>query len=141
MIVMNKRLIITLLAFTLAFLFVGCAKSEVPDPTEFADTTYIYENKGAGGQFSVILKSDGTFLYYEGLDSDYVALGNWTVEDNKICLKDNEEDGHSLVNYFKYEDGNLVFVKKNSTGFLYVDVKNGDIFKPMTVSEDTTQLQ
>ena len=139
MIVMNKKLIITLLAFLLAILMVGCGKNNIPDPVKFADTTYIYEGEGYGGQFSLSIKSDGTYFYYEGLDSDYIAIGEWTVEGNKIRLADNEADGHPFVNYFKFDEGKLVFVKKNSTGFLYVDVKNGDCFKPVTFPEEATQ--
>lgn len=133
-----KKLTISILALFLAFLTVGCA-SNVPDPSKFAETTYVYEGTGAGGQFSITIKEDGTFLYYEGLDSDYIAFGEWTVEGNKIRLEDNEQDGHHFVNYFKFENGKLVFVKKNSTGFLYVDVADGDKFKPVTYSADTTQ--
>ncbi len=136
---MNKKLIITVLAFLLPVILVGCGKNDIPDPVKFADTTYIYEGKGHGGQFSLTIKSDGTFFYYEGLDSDYIAVGQWTVEGNKIRLADEETDGHTFVNYFKFDEGKLVFVKKNSTGFLYVDVKNGDCFKPATFPEEATQ--
>ncbi len=134
-----KKLFISIFTLFLALLTVSCAKNEIPDPAEFTENTYVYEKKGAGGQFSITIKSDGTFLYYEGLDSDYIAIGEWTLEGNKIRLADSEKDGHPFVNYFEFEDGKLIFVKKNSTGFLHVDVENGDKFRPVTFPEDTTQ--
>lgn len=123
---MAKKLISILLIIIMIPSIAGCAKA--PEPADFADKIYIYKGKGAGGQFAVTLYGDGTFWYYEGLESSYIGNGKWSVENDLICLTDDTDDGSQIINYFRFEDGELVYSKKTSTGFTYVELADGATF-------------
>ena len=103
-------------------LFLGCTAGNVP----VSDRLYTWEHDGFGGDFTITLYADGTFSYYEGMLSSYIGAGTWTEENRIITLKDNT--GLVLVNHFRFDDGDLIFMEENSDNFLYVDVRNGDRF-------------
>ena len=103
-------------------LFLGCTAGNVP----VSDRLYTWEHDGFGGVFTITLYADGTFSYYEGMLSSYIGAGTWTEENRIITLKDNT--GLVLVNHFRFDDGDLIFMEENSDNFLYVDVRNGDRF-------------
>ena len=103
-------------------LFLGCTAGNVP----VSDRLYTWEHDGFGGYFTITLYADGTFSYYEGMLSSYIGAGTWTEENRIITLKDNT--GLVLVNHFRFDDGDLIFMEENSDNFLYVDVRNGDRF-------------
>ncbi len=84
---------------------------------------YVYEQDGFGGKFSVTLKNDGSFTYYEGALSSYIGGGTWTAEKETVVLKDGDR-----TFCFAIERGALVFVADRSDTFLYVDVQDGDRF-------------
>ncbi len=103
-------------------LFLGCTAGNAP----VSDRLYTWEHDGFGGDFTITLYADGTFSYYEGMLSSYIGAGTWTEENRIITLKDNT--GLVLVNHFRFDDGDLIFMEENSDNFLYVDVRNGDRF-------------
>lgn len=103
-------------------LFLGCTAGNVP----VSDRLYTWEHDGFGGDFTITLYADGTFSYYEGMLSSYIGAGTWTEENRIITLKDNT--GLVLVNHFRFDNGDLIFMEENSDNFLYVDVRNGDRF-------------
>lgn len=90
--------------------------------------TYVYENEGIMGSFTITLYDDGTFTYYEGNASSYFGTGTWKQDGSTITLTDNEIAGYSLVNHFKLDGTELVFSEQNSSNFIYVKVKNGEKF-------------
>ena len=90
--------------------------------------TYVYENEGILGSFQITLFEDGTFTYYEGNASSYYGTGTWKQDGSTITMTDNELAGYSLVNHFKLDGTNLVYIEKNSSNFIYVKVKTGEKF-------------
>ena len=90
--------------------------------------TYVYENEGLMGNFTIKLYDDGTFTYYEGSASSYFGTGTWKQDGSTITLSDNEIAGYGLVNHFKLNGADLEFVEQNSSNFIYVKVKNGEKF-------------
>ncbi len=90
--------------------------------------THVYENEGILGSFTITLYDDGTFTYYEGNASSYFGTGTWKQDGSTITLSDNEIAGYGLVNHFKLDGTDLVFVEQNSSNFIYVKVKNGEKF-------------
>ena len=90
--------------------------------------TYVYENEGILGSFQITLFDDGTFTYYEGNASSYFGTGTWKQDGSTITLTDNELAGYSLVNHFKLDGTDLVYIEKNSSNFIYVKVKTGEKF-------------
>lgn len=90
--------------------------------------TYVYENEGILGSFAITLYDDGTFTYYEGNASSYFGVGTWKQDGDLITMTDDDEAGCGLVNHFKLEGTDLVFVEQNSYNFIYVKVANGEKF-------------
>jgi len=90
--------------------------------------TYVYENEGILGSFQITLFEDGTFTYYEGNASSYFGVGTWKQDGDLITMTDDDEAGCGLVNHFKLNGSDLVFIEKNSSNFIYVKVKTGEKF-------------
>ena len=132
-----KKISLFFLAVLSVLLIVLSGCTEAPSVEEFAGFTYIYEGDDAVGQFAITINENGTFSYFEGAASSYIGVGEWTVEENKICLTDRD---NPLVNYFRFKDGKLVFIEKNSTNFTYVKVSDGDTFRSLS-SPDTTNSE
>ena len=95
--------------------------------------TYVWEKPGAGGNFTVTLFEDGTFQYYAGFYSSYIGLGDWTLEDGIVTLRDH--GGYDFVFRFSVQDGELRYLKEGSDQFMYVNVEDGDRFIPAETAE------
>ena len=61
---MKKEWKCCLAALGLALVLGGCSKAITAE--DLAGKTYEYEKEGFGGNFTIQLKEDGTFTYYEG---------------------------------------------------------------------------
>lgn len=122
----RKAIHLSILIFISVLLFTGCADSV--QESDIVDKTYVYEKDGFGGEFVITINGDGTFSYYEGALSSYMATGKWTLEEDTLQLSDDEDMGSSLVNYFKVDGNDLIYLSENSSNFLYVQVADGDIF-------------
>lgn len=90
--------------------------------------TFVYEGEGFGGDFSIEIKEDGSFSYYEGALSSYIGMGKWTLDGDILCLSDSERGGMPLVNYFRVDENDLVFLAEDSSGFAIVEVSEGERF-------------
>lgn len=108
-----------------ALLFTVCADSSAGE-TDIADKTYVYERDGFGGDFTIQINDDGTFLYSEGVLSSHMGVGKWTLEENILTLS--EDGGYSPVNHFEVDGENLIFISVNSSNFFHVKVANGEKF-------------
>ena len=107
--------------------------------------TYVYENEGFVGslsRFTITLYDDGSYTYNEGSASSYFGVGTWKQDGSIITLTDNELAGGNLVNHFKLDGTDLVYIEKDSSNFIYVKVKTGEkfhctgeIFKQINVFE------
>ena len=101
------------------------ATQSVPNENLFGK--YIYEKDGCGGSFTIDIKSDGTFFYYEGGLSSHVGVGEWTLAGDVICIDDSSVY-HEHKHYFKIEEDHLAFIEEESNNFIYVKVKDGERF-------------
>lgn len=115
---LSLLLLFSVLIITLS----ACSEPKNPDAPI---GKYIYEGEGFGGDFTLTIKADGTFNYYEGWLSSYIATGEWTLDKNILCLKD---EGYPFTNYFEVKDDQLVFIEEESSNFLYMDIKDGENF-------------
>lgn len=102
----------------------GCGSS-VNYEEAVAGKTFYYENDGFGGTFSIQLKEDGSFEYYEGSLSSYMAHGKWSISDDTLTLEDTD---YQIVNHFQIDGDKLRFLAKDSSNFMYVQVKDGETF-------------
>ncbi len=108
--------------------------------------TYLYDGEGILGSFTITLYDDKTFTYYEGMASSYLGMGTWSQEGDVVTLTDDTQSGYGLINHFRLEGNDLIFIEEDSANFIYVKVRNGDefhwtgeAFKP--INEADEQLQ
>ena len=138
-----KKILAIMFALTIVFGVIGCSNSKEITKDEIADKVYVYEGEGAGSEFYIMLRSDGTFQYYAGMLSSYIGMGTWEIdEDNIICMNDNmthKIDGTEFVrtNYFLSIGNELTWIADGSDNFLYVKVEDGEKFfvQQFTISE------
>ena len=123
---MKKTALCLAILFCLTIL-TACGKTEkVYTAEDVAGQIYTYEKDGFGGPFTISIFEDGSFQYYVGLLSSYIGLGEWTVEDGILTLKDNT--GLDYVNLFRIGEDMLIFLEEGSTGTMYLDMEDGDRF-------------
>lgn len=126
-----KKMIACALITACLFSMTACSQSkeESEDIQDIiVNKTFVYEKKGFGGKFTIQIKDDGTFGYYEGLLSSYIGIGSWILDNNILVLSDDDDIGYPLVNRFEVKDGDLVFLAEDSSNFLYVNVADGEHF-------------
>lgn len=94
--------------------------------------TYVRENEKDPIAFSITLREDGTFQYYEAGISSHIGMGDYTYEDGVVTLMDAQIPGvyGSLTRKYKflYENGKIVFLAQASDRFMYVTLPDGAEF-------------
>lgn len=100
--------------------------------------TYRYEEAGFGGNFTITLREDGTYTFYEGEFSSYIGGGHWYAERKHLYLS--EENGFEGQFYFLREAGVLSYMKTYSDPFLYVNVPDEGKFIRMESPEENETL-
>lgn len=127
---MKKSIVIVLL--TISFLLVASCAPQAGESKSIqaaiSDRTFTYEKGGFGGEFVIMICSDGTFQYYEGGLSSYIGIGSWALEDDILILLDDNEAGYPAVNRFKVDGDNLIFLAEDSDNFVYIKVADGERF-------------
>ncbi len=88
---------------------------------------YVWEKEGIGGDFTITLKKDGTFTYYEGMLSSFFGEGTW-IDNNGIIVLSEQRGGEIIEFRFKAEKDAFVFIKEGSGYFVFCDVADGDRF-------------
>lgn len=124
-----KKCSICLMMMALFFALAACGQQnrEKEDLRDvIAHRTYLYEKEGFGGEFTIQINDDGTFIYYEGALSSYIGIGSWVLDDDILVLS--EGDGDAFVNRFKVDGSDLVFLSEGSSNFMYVKVVDGERF-------------
>jgi len=90
---------------------------------------YVWEKPGFGGSFTITLKNDGTYQYYEGYYSSYIGVGTWTYGNGVITMNEDEEFcGNDRVFRFKVSKEGLNYIANGSDSFISADVTDGDRF-------------
>lgn len=115
--------VIALIACAIAAL---CFLTSPISPQASPAGLYCYEGEGFGGLFTISLRADGSFTYYEGYLSSYIGDGKWSVSGDILTLED--ETGITRVNRFRMEGNDLIFQADGSTNFIYVKVDDGAVF-------------
>ena len=123
-----KRIVICILALGMLAGFVCAKKTDDVLRKTVAGKTFVRENGGFGGDFTITLREDGSYEYYEGFLSSYIGMGTWTVEDGMLILT--EQGGYDFVYRFTVQDGALVYRTAGSSAFIYVKAADGDRFLP-----------
>ena len=123
-----KRIVICILALGMLAGFACAKKTDDALRKTVAGKTFVRENGGFGGDFTITLREDGSYEYYEGFLSSYIGMGTWTVEDGMLILT--EQGGYDFVYRFTVQDGALVYRTAGSSAFIYVKAAEGDRFLP-----------
>ena len=123
-----KRIVICILALGMLAGFACAKKTDDALRKTVAGKTFVRENGGFGGDFTITLREDGSYEYYEGFLSSYIGMGMWTVEDGMLILT--EQGGYDFVYRFTVQVGALVYRTAGSSAFIYVKAADGDRFLP-----------
>ena len=123
-----KKIIIAIIALLaiVIYMFSACTG----DNYSFAEKTYIYEKLIGDGAFTIKINSDGTYSYTEGTEE--FASGKWMYQNEILTLKNDSSGDIDIINHFKVEQGNLVFITEGSSNFPSVTVENGEVFFDIT---------
>ena len=138
-----KKVLAVMLVLTIAFGVIGCSNPQKMTKDDIVDKIYVYEKDGCGSDFTIQIKADGTFAYYEGMLSSHIGIGEWSYSDGMLTLsektsrfKDAYELEEVICSYnFSVKKDTLIFVEKGSDNFRYVKVKDGEKF---SVQSSTT---
>ena len=115
----------------------GCSNLKETTKDDIVDKVYVYEKDGCGGDFTIEIKADGTFIYYEGLLSSHIGMGEWSYSDGMLTLiekasrfnESSEKMEDVIWSYsFSVEKDTLIFVDNGSGNFRYVKVADGEKF-------------
>ncbi len=132
-----KKTLAIMLVLTIAFGVIGCSNLKEMTIDDIVDKVYVYEKDGCGSDFTIHIKADGTFAYYEGMLSSHIGIGEWSYSDGMLTLfektsrfKDAYEMEEVIYSYsFSVKKDTLIFVDKGSGNFRYVKVKDGEKFR------------
>ena len=135
-----KKVLAIVLVLTIAFGVMGCFNQKEMTKDDIVDKIYVYEKDGCGSDFTIEIKADGTFTYYEGMLSSHIGGGEWSYSDGMLTLYEKTSrfnDAYKLEEVmnsysFSAEKDTLIFVDKGledgSDNFRYVKVKDGEKF-------------
>lgn len=101
---------------------------------DVVDKTYLYEYDGFGGEFTIDIYNDGTFMYYVGFFSSYIGRGNWEYTNGILTLTD-VLDNPKFVNKFYVKDNYLIYIAEGSTNFMYLKVNDGAKFYVLYINK------
>ena len=132
-----KKVLAIMLVLTIAFGVIGCSNLKEMTRDDIVDKVYVYEKDGCGGDFTIEIKSDGTFTYYEGFLSSHIGMGEWSYSDGMLTLIEKssrfneayEKMEEVILSYnFSVKKDTLIFVDKGSGNFRYIKVRDGEKF-------------
>ena len=122
---------VSVIGAALALLLAGCGSGKA-DHENVIGKTFVYEKEGFYGDFTISIKDDGTFTYYEGMASSYLGIGEWTIGQNTLTLTNEVpsiDGSRTITNAFEIEKGKLIWRAEGSDNFTYVKVEDGEAFK------------
>ena len=127
-IVVSGILVITVLCGAI-ILSASAQRNDLSKASDIVGKTYTYEKECFGSNFTIQIKDDGTFNYYEGVLSSYIGKGKWILDGDILLISDDvQSEEYARENYFKVSGNDLVFISENSTNFLYLEVADGERF-------------
>lgn len=119
-----KKSLSLLLSLLLILLLCGCRAASDNRET-VAGNTYKYTKPGLGGDFTITLNSDGTFVYTEGSLSSYFGAGSYSVDGSTLILVDGDTQ---ITNRFNIEEDRITWTEEGSDNFTYIKASDGDTF-------------
>ncbi len=90
---------------------------------------YVYEKEGFFGDFTITLKDDNSFTYYEGFASSYIGAGTYSISGDTLVLYDMGYTSEApWIFVFKIDGDTLIYDKAHSHDFIYVHPDDGAKF-------------
>jgi hypothetical protein len=131
-----RKVLSVMLLIMITFGMLGCAAPQEIPREDIVDKVYVYEKDGCGGNFTIEIRADGTYDYYEGFLSSYIGLGEWSYSDGILTLYEEasrfnearEIEEVTNLYCFTVEKDALIFSNKSSANFRYVKVAYGEKF-------------
>jgi hypothetical protein len=113
------------LVFVVALTSCGSKSEKIED--NVIGKKFIYSGEGLDGDdFAITFNEDNTFTYSEGRASSHFGYGEWSIEGNMITLAESDPE---MNNNFEIGDGQLKWLEEGSSNFIYVKLKNGEVFQ------------
>ena len=110
-------------------------KVNVKDGVLEKDVTYAYSGNIKDGktwiEFTITLMADGHYNYCETPISSYIGYGDYTISSDGIITMNESEEmcGRPGVKYyFRFEGDRISFIEKDSSNFMFVNVRDGEEF-------------
>lgn len=116
-----------IVCITLALLAAACGKSGEVSLKSGIYTLQDVERE-VPGDFTITIYEDGTFEYYETPISSYFGTGHYSIEEDIVTLKEDQDSGAGNVNYYQIADGNLLFIEEDSANYHFVPLEEGAVF-------------
>jgi hypothetical protein len=119
------------ISFVLCLVFVAALTSCGSKSEKIADNVigkkFIYSGEGLDGDdFAITFNKDHTFTYSEGRASSHMGYGEWSIEGTIITLAESDPE---MNNNFEIGDDQLKWLEEGSSNFIYVKLKNGEVFQ------------
>lgn len=137
---------IRVIAVCLLVLLLFAACNSQHSTMNIAGKAFIYEKKGAGGDFIIYFGKDGTFNYYEGALSSHIGMGTYTVDGDIVTMTGDktsriDPDTGNAESYertfvFRIGADSITFVADGSDNFTYVKVPDSGRFYLTEIAEE-----
>lgn len=79
--------------------------------------------------FTITIYEDGTFQSYETPVSSYIGMGHYSIEDNILTLVEDAPGCSGDINYYRIEDGSLLFISDDSENYHFFTLEDGAVFE------------
>jgi hypothetical protein len=113
------------LVFVVALTSCGSKNEKIED--NVIGKKFIYSGEGLDGDdFAITFNEDHTFTYSEGRASSHMGYGEWSIEGTIITLAESDPE---MNNNFEIGDDQLKWLEEGSSNFIYVKLKNGEVFQ------------
>jgi hypothetical protein len=124
-----KKLISAALGLLFVIILASCGSNSEKAEDQVIGKTFIYEGEGLlGDDFTITFNEDYTFSYSEGTASSHLGYGTWSVEGTVITLVEPGMDAE-MKNRFEINDNQITWLEEDSTNFIYVQLKDGEVFR------------
>ena len=129
---MAKKIICFLLLAVMLLQVTACSGNITAEDIE--GNTYAFLTQHSEEAFIISLFEGGIFTYTEGVGSDYIGAGEWSLEGNTLKLVDLKSPDQ-LINYFTVKKDKIVFVEDGSDNFPNVQLTSKCEFNKLIINE------
>ena len=129
---MTKRIIGFVMLTVMLLQITACSGSISEE--DIVGNTYAFLTQHSEEAFIISIFESGIFTYSEGVGSDYIGAGEWSLEGNTLKLVD-QKSPERLTNYFSVQKDKIVFIEADSDNFPNVQLTSKCEFYKLIINE------